>query len=276
MANKHYSRGMLLASLAKAKSNSERDSKESYVEQWVRRHSSNARNNKWTLQENEDLFVMNYKGKRESSCVNDVLEKVEEIDLAEKETNLNVTNKNVEYGFDETLVEMRRLEKDVSVDSEVKHVKGESVVNDILDVHLDIGEGKDLVPENKNIEYVVDEALKGVKSIDVENVHLDIGEGKDLVHRIENSVDGNPSDDRGNSNADDIHRRLGGVDSSKTCSFDNAMNIEGYVDFSVMTLNHERAAYNPQHNDSSETDSEDALAHSLEDVNNVLGPFQAI
>ena len=77
MANKHYSRGMLLASLAKAKSNSERDSKESYVEQWVRRHSSNVRNNKWTLQENEDLFVMNYKRKRESSRVKDVLEKVE-------------------------------------------------------------------------------------------------------------------------------------------------------------------------------------------------------
>ena len=179
---------------------------------------------------------MNYKRKRESSRVNDVVEKVEEIDLAEKETNLNVTNKIVEYGFDETLVEMRRLEKasiyasgspyikkDVSVDSEVKHVKGESVVNDISDenndykkknVHLDIGEGKDLVPENKNIEYVVDalkgvlkkidveenlvpentnveyvvdEALKGVKRIDVENVHLDIEEGKDLVHRIENS-----------------------------------------------------------------------------------------
>ena len=50
MAKKHYSRGMLLASLAKAKSNSERDSKESYVKQWVRRHSSNARNNKRTLQ----------------------------------------------------------------------------------------------------------------------------------------------------------------------------------------------------------------------------------
>ena len=29
-------------------------------------------------------------------------------------------------------------------------------------VHLDIGEGKDLVPENKNIEYVVDDVLKGV------------------------------------------------------------------------------------------------------------------
>ena len=150
MANKHYSRGMLLASLAKARSNSERDSKESYVEQWVRRHPSNARNNKRTLQENEDLFVMNYKRKRESRRVKDVLEKVEEIDLAEKETNLNVTNKNVEYGFDETLVETRRLEKasiyasgspyikkDVSVDSEVKHVKGESVVNDISDENND-------------------------------------------------------------------------------------------------------------------------------------------
>ena len=262
MANKHYSRGMLLASLAKPKSNSERDSKESYVEQWVRRHSSNARNNKRTLQENEDLFVMNYKRKTEFSRVKDVLEKVEEIDLAEKETNLNVTNKNVEYGFDETLVEMRRLEKasiyasgspyikkDVSVDSEGKHVKGESAVNDISD-------------ENNDYKK--------------ESVHLDIGEGKDLVHRIENSVDGNPLEDWGNSNADDIHRRLDGVDSSKTCSFDNAMNMEGDVDFSVMTLNHERAAYNPQYNDSSETDSEDALAHSLEDVNNVSGPFQAI
>ena len=136
--------------------------------------------------------MRNYKRKRESSRVKDVLEKVEEIDLAEKETNLNVTNKNVEYGFDETLVEMQRLEKasiyasgspyikkDVSVDSEVKHViKGESVGNDISDenndykkksVHLDIGEGKDLVPEYKNIEYVVDDVLKGVlKKIDVE------------------------------------------------------------------------------------------------------------
>ena len=50
------------------------------------------------------------------------------------------------------------------------------------------------------------------------SIHLDIGEGKDLVHRIENSVDGNPLEDRGNSNADDIHRRLDGVDSWKTCS----------------------------------------------------------
>ena len=53
------------------------------------------------------------------------------------------------------------------------------------------------------------------------------------------------------------------------------MNMEGDVDFSVMTLtmNHERAAYNPQYNDSSETDSEDALSHLLEDVNNVLRAF---
>ena len=36
---------------------------------------------------------------------------------------------------------------------------------------------ENLVPENTVVEYVVDEALKGVKSIDVENVHLDIGEG---------------------------------------------------------------------------------------------------
>ena len=51
------------------------------------------------------------------------------------------------------------------------------------------------------------------------------------------------------------------------------MNMEGDVDFSVMALNHESAAYNPQYNVSSETDSEDALAHLLEDVNNVLRAF---